>query len=199
MSRAAERRSRETKETTVDARRSRSTAPATTDGRHRHPVLRPHARAARQARGLRPDASTATGDLEVDLHHTVEDVGIVLGNALREALGDKARRAPLRERARAARRSARAGRARPVGPAVPRLRRRPGRGVDRHVRSAARRGVLEGLRRRRAGHVAHAQRVGQERPPRDRGVVQGRRARVARRGAGRGRPTCRRPRARLSG
>jgi imidazoleglycerol-phosphate dehydratase len=31
----------------------------------------------------------ATGDLEVDLHHTVEDVGIVLGNALREALGDK--------------------------------------------------------------------------------------------------------------
>jgi imidazoleglycerol-phosphate dehydratase len=31
----------------------------------------------------------ATGDLEVDLHHTVEDVGIVLGNVLREALGDK--------------------------------------------------------------------------------------------------------------
>jgi imidazoleglycerol-phosphate dehydratase len=32
---------------------------------------------------------TAKGDLEVDLHHTVEDVGIVLGQALREALGDK--------------------------------------------------------------------------------------------------------------
>src|SRR5438128_3953905 len=31
----------------------------------------------------------AKGDLHVDLHHTVEDVGIVLGNALREALGDK--------------------------------------------------------------------------------------------------------------
>ena len=31
----------------------------------------------------------AKGDLEVDLHHTVEDVGIVLGTALREALGDK--------------------------------------------------------------------------------------------------------------
>jgi imidazoleglycerol-phosphate dehydratase len=31
----------------------------------------------------------ARGDLTVDLHHTVEDVGIVLGNALREALGDK--------------------------------------------------------------------------------------------------------------
>jgi imidazoleglycerol-phosphate dehydratase len=33
---------------------------------------------------------TATGDLEVDLHHTVEDVGITLGTALREALGDRA-------------------------------------------------------------------------------------------------------------
>ncbi|MDR0921343.1 MAG: imidazoleglycerol-phosphate dehydratase HisB [Lactobacillales bacterium] len=31
----------------------------------------------------------ADGDLEVDSHHTVEDVGIVLGQALREALGDK--------------------------------------------------------------------------------------------------------------
>jgi len=32
----------------------------------------------------------ATGDLDVDLHHTVEDVGIVLGVALKDALGDKA-------------------------------------------------------------------------------------------------------------
>ncbi len=32
----------------------------------------------------------ADGDLEVDAHHTVEDVGIVLGEALAEALGDKA-------------------------------------------------------------------------------------------------------------
>jgi len=31
----------------------------------------------------------ATGDVEVDAHHTVEDVAIVLGKALREALGDK--------------------------------------------------------------------------------------------------------------
>jgi imidazoleglycerol-phosphate dehydratase len=31
----------------------------------------------------------ATGDLEVDLHHTVEDVGIVVGTALKKALGDK--------------------------------------------------------------------------------------------------------------
>jgi imidazoleglycerol-phosphate dehydratase len=33
---------------------------------------------------------TAKGDLEVDAHHTVEDVGIVLGQAVREALGDAA-------------------------------------------------------------------------------------------------------------
>ena len=32
---------------------------------------------------------TARGDLEVDGHHTVEDVGIVLGQALRQALGDR--------------------------------------------------------------------------------------------------------------
>ena len=29
------------------------------------------------------------GDVEVDLHHTVEDTGIVIGECLREALGDK--------------------------------------------------------------------------------------------------------------
>ncbi|HEX2955028.1 MAG TPA: imidazoleglycerol-phosphate dehydratase HisB [Bacillota bacterium] len=31
----------------------------------------------------------AQGDLEVDGHHTVEDVGIVLGTAIREAIGDR--------------------------------------------------------------------------------------------------------------
>ncbi len=31
----------------------------------------------------------AVGDIEVDLHHTVEDIGIVLGQAFTQALGDK--------------------------------------------------------------------------------------------------------------
>jgi len=33
---------------------------------------------------------TCKGDLEVDAHHTVEDTGICLGKAIREALGDRA-------------------------------------------------------------------------------------------------------------
>jgi imidazoleglycerol-phosphate dehydratase len=32
----------------------------------------------------------ASGDLDVDAHHTVEDVGILIGETLREALGDRA-------------------------------------------------------------------------------------------------------------
>lgn len=32
----------------------------------------------------------AKGDLEIDAHHTVEDIGITLGQAIKEAIGDKA-------------------------------------------------------------------------------------------------------------
>ena len=39
--------------------------------------------------GLMDLTVDAKGDLEIDLHHTVEDVGICLGKALREALGDR--------------------------------------------------------------------------------------------------------------
>lgn len=39
--------------------------------------------------GLLDLTLTCQGDLDIDAHHTVEDVGICLGRALREALGDR--------------------------------------------------------------------------------------------------------------
>jgi imidazoleglycerol-phosphate dehydratase len=39
--------------------------------------------------GLFDLALRAVGDLEIDAHHTVEDCGIVMGQAIAEALGDK--------------------------------------------------------------------------------------------------------------
>lgn len=39
--------------------------------------------------GLFDMTCKVTGDLNVDGHHTVEDTGIVLGNAIKEAVGDK--------------------------------------------------------------------------------------------------------------
>ena len=68
--------------------RSPSTAPGTAEVAHRHRLPRPHARPVRQHGGF--DLSLkAEGDLGVDGHHTVEDIGLALGQALREALGQK--------------------------------------------------------------------------------------------------------------
>ena len=40
--------------------------------------------------GLFDLSVTCHGDLDVDCHHTIEDIGIALGTAIKEALGDKA-------------------------------------------------------------------------------------------------------------
>jgi imidazoleglycerol-phosphate dehydratase len=87
MARTAERH-RETKETTIDlvlAVDGKGDAHASTGipfFDHMLEQLGKHG-------GLDLDVQ-AKGDLEVDLHHTVEDVGIALGESFKEALGDKA-------------------------------------------------------------------------------------------------------------
>lgn len=48
-----------------------------------------HMLAAFATHGLFDLTVRCTGDIEVDDHHTVEDVGIVLGEAIDEALGDR--------------------------------------------------------------------------------------------------------------
>ena len=78
--------SRETKETRIQAALWLSGGPVKIDtgiGFFDHML---HAWAFYAGFGL---TLTAKGDLEVDGHHTVEDTGIVLGQALRQALGEK--------------------------------------------------------------------------------------------------------------
>ena len=78
--------SRETKETSIQARRNLGGGEVRVDtgiGFLDHML---HAMAFYAGFGL---DLTARGDLNVDGHHTVEDTGIVLGQAIREALGDK--------------------------------------------------------------------------------------------------------------
>ena len=79
---------RSTKETQIrlDAR-ARRRRPCRGLDRRRLP--RPHARPARAPRAARTSTVSATGDLETGAHHTTEDVGIVLGQALDQALGDR--------------------------------------------------------------------------------------------------------------
>ena len=68
------------------------------------------------ATGGSASTSRSSGDLETGSHHTVEDIGIALGQALDEALGDRAGHPPLRPRRRADGRGARAS-ARSTSPA----------------------------------------------------------------------------------
>ena len=128
----------------------------------------------------------ATGDLDVDLHHTVEDVGIVLGTALKEALGDKAgvRRfasslVPLDEALVqvALDLSGRPFLVYEVDPVAEWIGT-----FDPQLAEEFWRAFAFGSR----DHAAHPFALGAQRSPRDRGLVQGRGPGAARRGEGRG-------------
>ena len=79
----------------------------------------------------------ATGDLHVDAHHTVEDVGICFGKALAQAPGQQGRHPPLRQRDAADGRDVGDGGGGPVRPAV--LRLEGGRAAGNAGRRSARR------------------------------------------------------------
>ena len=78
--------SRETKETSIQARLNLGGGEVRVDTGSGFLDHMLHAMAFYAGFGL---DLTARGDLNVDGHHTVEDTGIVLGQAIREALGDK--------------------------------------------------------------------------------------------------------------
>lgn len=65
------------------------------DGSGQHQIESPvpffnHMLAAVARHGFFDLTVRASGDIEIDAHHTVEDLGIVLGEAFKQALGDKA-------------------------------------------------------------------------------------------------------------
>ncbi|MBI5237679.1 MAG: imidazoleglycerol-phosphate dehydratase HisB [Deltaproteobacteria bacterium] len=79
--------SRKTKETDI-------TVELNLDGRGKHDVLTPipffsHMLSALAKHALFDLKMSAKGDVDVDLHHTVEDAGICLGEAFKKAIGDK--------------------------------------------------------------------------------------------------------------
>ena len=151
--------------------------------RHRRRLPRPHARPARAScppgpRRRRSPATSATG-----AHDTVEDTGIVLGQALDRALGDRTRHPPRRPRRGPHGRGARRRRDRPLARPSPASSAGPGAaaGPDRRLRPRPRRGVLPRRRQRGAADAARGPLAGRhERPPHGRGLLQGGRARAAR-------------------
>jgi imidazoleglycerol-phosphate dehydratase len=65
------------------------------DGKGEHDICTPvpfmdHMLGAVARHGFFDLRVQATGDVEIDAHHTVEDLGICLGEAFKKALGDKA-------------------------------------------------------------------------------------------------------------
>ena len=79
--------SRKTKETDIEVMLS-------IDGKGRYKIKTPigffmHMLESFAKHGLFDIEMNVKGDLEVEQHHTIEDVGIVLGQAFKEALGDK--------------------------------------------------------------------------------------------------------------
>ncbi len=79
---------RETKETNISIELN-------LDGSGQHHIETPvpffnHMLSAVARHGFFDLAVKASGDVEIDAHHTVEDLGIVLGEAFKQALGDKA-------------------------------------------------------------------------------------------------------------
>ena len=79
---------RETSESSIDLVASTSTAPGTSDIETSVPFF-DHLLTAFAKHSLTDLTVRANGDIDIDVHHTVEDTGIVLGQAIRQALGDK--------------------------------------------------------------------------------------------------------------
>ncbi len=79
---------RETKETNISIELN-------LDGSGEHQIASPvpffnHMLSAVARHGFFDLDVKATGDIEIDAHHTVEDMGIVMGEVVKKALGDKA-------------------------------------------------------------------------------------------------------------